>query len=516
VPPKRGARAPPAARRTRETTARPAGQNLDARFRHHPPGGRTEGLCGCSCGCPLAGWTLDRDTVSGSTKGVVTADIAFTSARELAGRIAAREVSAVEVLDAQLTRVGAINPGLNAVVSLDPDAARDAARRADDALARGMDVGPLHGVPITLKDGHDVAGMRTTIGTPVFDRVPDRDGTVAARLRAAGAIIVGHTNVPPFLADYTADNPIFGRTNNPWDPQRSAGGSSGGAASALASGLTPVEVGSDLAGSLRVPPHFCGVYGLMATEHRIPVTGFFRPIDGAAQSVRIMSSLGPMARDLDDLELTLRLVAGPDGFDSDVPPVALPARRKRSAGTLRLAWAPALPDAPVTDELRAEVERVASEAATAGAVVQQRLPDLGWSDQWVFGELMSLTEVYAPDAEQKTLDWYFHALERRDRWMSAWERFFDDYDALLLPPAASVAFPHGATGTDEQGLNCVFANLAGLPALTLPAGRSNDGHMPIGVQIVGPRWSEIRLLDIAACLEDLGILPGFVPPEHIA
>ncbi|WP_125777113.1 amidase [Antribacter gilvus] len=441
----------------------------------------------------------------------MTADIAFTSARALAARIAAREVSAVEVLDARLTRIRDLNPGLNAVVSLDPDAATDAARRADDALARGIDVGPLHGVPITLKDGHDVAGMRTTIGTPVFDRVPDRDGTVAARLRAAGAIIVGHTNVPPFLGDYIAENPIFGRTSNPWDTQRTAGGSSGGAASALASGLTPVEVGSDLAGSLRVPTHFCGVYGLKATEHRIPITGFFRPVDGTAQSVRIMTSLGPMARDLDDLELMLRLMAGPDGLDSDVPPVALPARRKRSPGSLRLAWAPELPGAPVTDELRAEVERVAGEAAAAGAVVHQRLPGLDWSGQRVFGELMSLTEVYAPGAEQTTLDWYFHALERRDRWVSAWERFFDDYDALILPPAASVAFLHGATGTDEQGRSCVFANLAGLPALTLPAGMS-AGRLPIGVQIVGPRWSEIQLLEVAACLEDRGILPGFVPP----
>ncbi|MDN5856555.1 MAG: amidase [Actinomycetia bacterium] len=446
----------------------------------------------------------------------MTTDIAFASARTLAARIARRELSAVEVLDAQLARMEALNPGLNAVVSPDPDAARDSARRADDVLARGYDVGPLHGVPITLKDGHDVAGMRTTLGTSMLDRVPDRDGTVAARLRAAGAIIVGHTNVPPFLADYSAENAIFGRTNNPWNPECTPGGSSGGAAAALAAGMTPVEVGSDLAGSLRVPPHFCGVYGLMATEHRIPITGFFRPPDGAAQSVRILSSLGPMARDLDDLELMLRLIAGPDGLDSDVPPVPMPPRRKRLADTLRLAWAPAVPDAPVAEELRSEAERVATEAATSGAIVDQRLPDLDWSNQWVFGELMSLTEVYAPDAEPKTLAWYFHALERRDRWMSAWERFFNDYDALILPPAASVAFPHGASGADVQGLNCVFVNLAGLPALTVPAGRSAGGRLPIGIQIVGPRWSEIQLLDLATCLEDLGILPGFQPPEEPA
>ncbi|MER7604414.1 amidase [Nocardioides sp. NPDC127503] len=445
----------------------------------------------------------------------MTTDLAFASARTLSARIARREMSAVEVLDSQLARMEALNPALNAVVSLDPDAARCAARHADDAVARRADLGPLHGVPITLKDGHDVAGMRTTLGTAALDRVPERDGTIAARLRAAGAIIVGHTNVPPFLAGYDADNPLFGRTDNPWDSGRTPGGSSGGAAAALAAGMTPVEVGSDLAGSLRIPPHFCGVYGLMATEHRVPVTGFFRPPDGSAQTVRILSSLGPMARDLDDLELILRLVAGPDGLDSDVPPVPLPPRRRRSATSLRLAWAERLPDAPVADDLRTEVERVATEAASAGAAVEQCLPDLDWSDQWVFGELMSLTEVYVPGADPKTLAWYFHALERRDRWMSAWERFFDDHDALILPPAASVAFPHGAGETDRQGLSCVFANLAGLPALTVPAGRSADRRLPIGVQIVGPRWSEIRLLDIAGCLEDLGILPGFRPPPDV-
>lgn len=454
--------------------------------------------------------------MSGSIKGDVTPDIDFASARELAGRVAGGELSAVELLDLQLARIELLNPGLNAVVSLDLDRTRDAARRADASLARGDSVGPLHGVPITLKDVHDVAGMRTTIGTPLFDRVPDRDGTVAARLRSAGAIILGHTNVPPFLAGYTADNPIFGRTSNPWDLTRTPGGSSGGAAAALAAGLTPVEVGSDLAGSLRIPPHFCGVYGLMATEHRIPITGYYRPPEGAAQSVRMLSSLGPMARDLEDLELVLRLIAGPDGQDTDVPPVPLPARRQRPAETLRLAWAPALPDAPVTAELSAEVERVASAASAAGARVDQCLPGLDWSGQWVFGELMSLTEVYVPGAEPKTLDWYFLALERRDRWMAAWERFFDRYDALILPPAASVAFPHGRTETDEQGLSCVFANLAGLPALTVPAGRSADTGLPIGVQIVGPRWSEIQLLDIAACLEGLEILPGFEPPRTTA
>jgi len=192
------------------------------------------------------------------------------------------------------------------------------AEAADAALRRGEIWGPLHGVPMTLKDGHDVAGLRTTVGTLQFDRVADEDGTVAARLRAPGAIIIGHTNVPPFLADYQSANPVFGRTANPWDTEGTPGGSSGGAAAALAAGMTPLEICSDLAGSLRLPAHFCGVYGLKTTEHRVPLTGFFRPPDGVPRSVRMISSLGPMARDLGDLQLALAIVAGPDGHDGEV------------------------------------------------------------------------------------------------------------------------------------------------------------------------------------------------------
>src|SRR6266542_3288840 len=169
-------------------------------------------------------------------------------ARELAARLRAGQVTAVDVLDAHLARVEKHNPALNAVVSLDAERARRQAEAADAALRRGEPLGPLHGVPMTIKDAYDVAGLRTTVGTPILDRVADEDSTVAARLRAAGAIVIGHTNVPPWLADYRSENPIFGRTSNPWDTTRTPGGSSGGAAAAVAAGMTPLEIGSDLAG----------------------------------------------------------------------------------------------------------------------------------------------------------------------------------------------------------------------------------------------------------------------------
>ena len=181
--------------------------------------------------------------------GIVGEGLCGLSAHGLAARIAGRELSTVEAVEAYLERIAAYNPALNAVVSLNAEQARRQAEAADAALARGEVLGPLHGVPITLKDGHDVAGLRTTAGTTVLDRVPERDGTVAARLRRAGAVIVGHTNVPPWLGDQQSANPILGRTANPWDPQRTPGGSSGGAAAALAAGLTLLEVGSDLGGS---------------------------------------------------------------------------------------------------------------------------------------------------------------------------------------------------------------------------------------------------------------------------
>jgi amidase len=439
------------------------------------------------------------------------------SARELATRLRAGQVTAVDALEAHLARIERHNPDLNAVVSLDAGRARRLAEAADMALRRGEPLGPLHGVPMTIKDSYDVAGLRTTVGTPVLDRVPDRDSTVAARLHAAGAIIVGHTNVPPWLADYRAENPIFGRTSNPWDRSRTPGGSSGGAAAALAAGLTPLEIGSDLAGSVRLPAHFCGVYGLKTTEHRVPATGFMRLPGDAPRPVRIMGSHGPMARDLDDLELALSIIAGPDGADGDVPPVPLGSRERRPLADLRLAVAPTLPGADVEPALRHQVERVAAAASDAGAKVAERLPDVDWPamNELFVGLLHTITGVFDPSAElpdeQRTLGWYLTALSRRDEYLAAWEYYFADLDALILAPAQTTAFVHDATGYEAEGQQLAFANLTGLPGLVAPAG-FDGGGLPVGIQIIGPRWSELGLLAIAHALEEAEILPGFQPP----
>jgi len=453
------------------------------------------------------------------------------TARALARRLRRGELTATAVLDAHLERIAQHNGALNAVVSLDEGRARESARAADAALRRGTVLGPLHGLPITLKDGHDVAGLRTTIGSSYFDRLATEDGTVAARLRASGAIIIGHTNVPTMLADYQSANPIFGRTNNPWDTARSPGGSSGGAAAAVAAGMTPFEIGSDLAGSLRLPAHFCGVYALKTTEHRVPITGFFRPPAGTPQSVRIMLSLGPVARDLGDLELALRLVAGPDGVDSDVPPVPLAVARGRrlEIEKLRLAVAPALPGMTVARSIRERVEAVATAAADAGATIEHSLPSVEWESlRSLFVDLvMTITGIFDPSAtlrdEQRSLAWYLGALAQRDQLLATWETFFERVDALILPVAMTTAFTHRQTGEPidvdrkpvsywELGALLTFCNLTGIPALVVPAGVDDQG-LPIGLQIIGPRWSEMHLLDIARALERADILPGFRSPR---
>src|SRR5215210_3060056 len=309
-------------------------------------------------------------------------DLAFASATELAARIRRRKVSATELLDAYLDRIARYNPSLNAIVTLDEERARKRAREADTALARDERWGPLHGVPMTLKDGHSVAGMRTTAGFEALsDYIPHEDGTVAASLKAAGAIIIGKTNVPVLLDDFQTDNPIFGRTNNPWDLDRTPGGSGGGACAAVAAGLVPLEVGSDLGGSIRIPAHFCGVFGLKPTEHRVSLDGLIPGLP-PPRSVRIMSCIGPIARTVADLALLYRIIAGPDGRDTDVQPAPIDDMPSLALTKLRIGFAPTFPGIPVAAEIHHAIEQLARQLDRAGAVVEEaRLPELDFNQE---------------------------------------------------------------------------------------------------------------------------------------
>ena len=444
-------------------------------------------------------------------------DIVYASTAQLAAAIRAKHVSAAEVLDAHLARIETHNSALNAIVTMGVERARQRARDADDALARGEVWGPLHGVPFTLKDAHATAAMRTTTGFPPLDHVPRDDGAVAARLKAAGGILIGKTNVATLLADFQTTNPLFGRTNNPWNVERTPGGSSGGAAAAVAAGLTPFDIGTDLSASIRLPAHFCGIYGLKPTETRVPLTGLI-PGLSTPRSVRIMSCIGPMARSVEDLALLYALIAGPDGRDTEVAPVPVDEAPKRALAHLRIAVAPTFGGLPVAAEIRQALADLAQRLARAGAVVEvAALPEVDITeDLRSAGALIGMmVGAFQPDgtAPPATLARYLEALDRRDQSIIAWEQFFETWDVLLCPPSMVTAFAHCEAGSplrvdDQEAIYWLVSahgtlfNYTGHPAVVLPYTVDRDG-LPIGVQVVGKRWGESRLLSIAQAISDV-------------
>jgi amidase len=444
-------------------------------------------------------------------------DIVFSSTTQLATAIRAGHVSATEVLSAHLAQIATHNPALNAIVTIDAEQARKRALAADKALARGELWGPLHGVPFTLKDAHATAGMRTATGFPPLDHVPQEDSTVTARLKAAGGILLGKTNVPAMLADYQSNNPIFGRTNNPWHTERTPGGSSGGAAAALASGMTPFDIGTDLSASLRIPAHFCGLFALKPTEQRVPLTGLIPGLP-ATRSVRIMSCIGPMARTVEDLQLLYSLIAGPDGHDTEVQPLPLDEVPQLSLKHLRIAFAPTFPGFPVAAAIRNAIEALAQQLSPLCTVVEEAtLPTLDFNQELASaGALISMiTGAFQPQANEPpvTLAQYLEALHKRDQSILAWEQFFAQWDLLLCPPSMVTAFPHCEPGSplqvDDQeaaywmvSAHGTVFNYTGHPAIVLPY-QLDPASLPIGVQLVAKRWSESHLLAMAKALTDV-------------
>jgi len=446
-------------------------------------------------------------------------DSIFSSTTQLADAIRAGHVSASEALEAHLAQIDRHNPALNAIVTLDAERAHARAREADAALARGEVWGPLHGVPFTLKDAHATAGIRTTTGfSPLADHVPQEDSTVTARLKAAGGVLMGKTNVAEMLGDPAqSNNPIFGRSNNPWNSERTPGGSSGGAAAALASGMTPFEIGTDLSGSIRIPAHFCGLFGLKPTEHRVSLAGLIPGLP-PPRSVRTMSCIGPMARTPEDLALLHSIIAGPDGRDTDVPPVPVEDVPKLALTNLRIAVAPTFPGFPVAADIRHTIEELAQQLNPLCAVVEEAtLPALDFYQELssagaLIGMMIGAVQP-DNDAAPTTLAHYLEALHRRDQSIGAWERFFDTWDVLLCPPAMVTAFPHCETGSPLQldgqqvdywmvSAHTTLFNYTGHPAVVLPYKLDGDG-LPIGFQLVAKRWNEARLLGIATALSDV-------------
>jgi amidase len=448
-------------------------------------------------------------------------ELIYASARALARAIRTREVSSLEVVDAHLGRIEAVNPRLNAVVQMGANAARDQARAADAAIARGEVRGPLHGVPMTIKDSLDTAGMISSGGTTGRRSfVPAQDATVVARVRAAGAIVLGKTNTPELTLSIETDNLIYGRTNNPYDVSRTPGGSSGGAAAIIAAGGSPLDLGSDTGGSIRQPAHYCGVAGLKPTSGRVPRTGHIISFDVGA--LEMFTQIGPMARYVEDLSLTLPIIAGPDWRDPAVVPMPLGDLEAVELRALRAAFYTDNGVVSPTSETVETVQVAVNSLSDAGVSVQEDRPpevqsavgmwmELATADgaAWVRGLLQAAgTGEIHPVLQRRFLEReaissveFGELLSRWHRMRGAMTAFMETYDVLICPANAYPAMPHESVYDMADGWSYSrIYNLTGWPVAVVRGGTSPQG-LPIGVQIVARPWREDVALAVAQHLE---------------
>jgi Asp-tRNA(Asn)/Glu-tRNA(Gln) amidotransferase A subunit family amidase len=457
------------------------------------------------------------------------------SATELASAIAGGEVSSEEVVRAHLARIDALNPRLNAVVvRLDEEALADA-RRADAELAGGTRRGPLHGVPVTLKESLAMAGKVTSCGSTRLQRnVTREDATAVARLKRAGTIPIARTNVPDMGMDAQTHNLVWGVTRNPWDLERTPGGSSGGEGAAIASGMSPLGLGSDVGGSIRIPAAFCGILGLKPTQHRVSIAGHV-PL-----TLHDFLQIGPLARSVDDLEVALAAIAGPDGKQSMVPPVPLPTTHGRTAKNLRVGVVEGDGAIPVGRAVREGIARAADAAVRLGCQVEPMAFDhvedamicmarfFGVALADLVRDVRAHPEAYHPYLSELAAsvpppsgEEMAEAFQLREGLRSRMMACFEGHDILICPQATVPAFPIGTSGTlavdgAEAPLFAVFAyslltNATGNPALVVPAGLA--GGLPVGIQLVGQMWDEPALFTFARPL--LAALGGVQQPPEI-
>jgi len=453
---------------------------------------------------------------------------------EMADQIRSGDVSSLEFVDAHIARIEQLNPKLNAFVHTDFDRARAEAKAAD-ANARGaaksQKLGPLHGVPISMKSSIDVAGFPCECGSRLRqNHVASEDAPLVARLRAAGAIILGNTNVPEFLMAWETDNLLHGRTNSPWDFERTPGGSSGGEAAAIASGCSAGGIGSDGGGSIRVPTHYSGICGLKPTPGRVPSTGHF---PGSAGPFAQLGVVGPMARTVRDLERLFEVVAGPNPGDPCAAPVPLRRWSDAEIRKLRIAYFIEDPSAPVTPETAAAVRTAAEALRSQGFQVTEWLPenlDRVWRLWWNLfgraGQMAFSPMLNGKEDEMSPIFRDFRAMVAQEPPLTATElldtllerdvlrgRFLlkmEEFPILLCPVCSVPAFRHGERAWMVQGRRVEYLeamsyslwfNLLGNPGMVVPMGRSPEG-LPIGVQIVGRPWEEEAVLAIAARIEE--------------
>lgn len=457
--------------------------------------------------------------------------VVLPSASELAADIRSKSVSPVEVARVHLDRIERLNPTLNAFVDWQPENVLARARNAEQAVLRGDNLGPLHGIPVSIKSSIDVAGHRCESGSRLrAGHVAPEDAPLVARLRAAGAVILGVTNTPELLMAWETDNLLYGPTNNPWDLSRAAGGSSGGEAAAIAAGLSAGGVGSDGGGSIRVPAHFCGICGLKPTPGRIPSTGHF-PKSGGPFS--LLGVVGPMARTVADLQILFAATAGPDDGDPCSAPVPLRQINERELKQIGIAFFEDDDRTPVTAETRVAVHRAATLLGESGFRIDEFRPrgleearQLWWQFFGTAGGMMLAPMLRGHEKELSPIlrefflwttaapvhtgESLLHAWLGRDELREKILRQMSKYPVLICPVAAIPAFHHGEREWQVQGRTvkyldawsyCEWFNLLGFPAAVIPMGVSDDG-LPIGVQIVGRPWEEEVVLAIARMLEE--------------
>src|SRR5947208_684400 len=520
--------------------------------RNEPHWGRGEhGRCGCEIATNLrqcAGAEPLR-------RFLAMLDVPFRSAKQLAADIRKKKIGCLELLELYLSRVEKHDGKLNAIVVRDFDNARKRARAADRALARRQAWGPLHGVPMTIKESYDVTGLPTTWGVPAYKgRIATRNAVAVDRLLGAGAVLFGKTNVPLYLADWQSFNAIYGTTNNPWDVRRAPGGSSGGSAAALAAGLTGLEAGSDIGSSIRNPAHFCGVYGHKPTWGIVPREGQALPWQKAPVDIDVV---GPLARSADDLALALSVMAGPDEIEAAGWQLRLPPPKQKRLRDFKVALmldAPGIPvDRTVMDRLQALADFLGKRKTTVddrarpaidtreAFAVYVRLLRAATSDRQNdadFDRNVELTRELAPDDESyyaratraavlSHRDW-LAANEVRHRMRVAWAEFFTRYDLLLCPVAGTAAFPHDQKGERYDRTLTVngkrvpvtdhlfwagYTGASFLPSTAAPCGFT-PSDLPVGVQIVGPQYGDLTCLGFAQLLERE--FQAFVPPPAFA
>ncbi len=483
-------------------------------------------------------------------------ELAFQSAVEQVGAIRAGKISSSELLDYYLERIKRLNSDLNAIVCMDIEQAKERARAADEAMARKEVWGLLHGLPVTIKDTLEVSGMPCTAGAPQLkEHIASKHAEVVQSLVDDGAIVLGKTNVPLYAGDFQSFNDVYGQTNNPWDASLTPGGSSGGAAAALSAGLCSLEIGSDLGGSIRLPPHFCGICGHKPSYGIVPQKGHIPPPPGiftGEYSIGIdMMVVGPLARSIEDIEQAMDIIVGPEPPDRRARSINLPGPRKPSLEEYKIGFWPDDPACAVDASVGDVIQVAIDDLSRNGASITETHPEIDFANSYnvflslnaavmgagvpekMFKKWVDTAGTLSIEDASYSSNFIRGATQRHRRWIERngmreimrqkWADFFQTYDALICPPAVLPAFAHdhgyvfdrvlSINGVERPYMDIMgwsgLASVAKLPATVLPVGRTPEG-LPVGIQVIGPYLEDRTPIHIARLISE--IIGGFMPP----